>query len=68
MARLTKQETKLHQQTLDLVHSDKILTFDEKEFILQNYQGDGVEEPVLSLHLPILHGTLLLTLVALVGV
>ncbi|MEN4636200.1 methyltransferase [Pantoea agglomerans] len=42
MARLTKQETKLHQQTLDLVHSDKILTFDEKEFILQNYQGDGV--------------------------
>jgi len=42
MARLSKQQTKLHQQVLELVHSDKELTFDEKEFILQNYQGDGV--------------------------
>ncbi|WP_313683897.1 hypothetical protein [Pantoea sp.] len=42
MARLTKQQSKLHQQVMDLVHSDKVLTFEEKEFILQNYQGDGI--------------------------
>lgn len=42
MARLSKLQTKLHQQVLELVHSDKQLTFDEKEFILQNYQGDGI--------------------------
>jgi hypothetical protein len=42
MAKLTKKETKLHQQALDLVHSDKPLTFEEKEFVLQNYCGDGI--------------------------
>lgn len=42
MARITKNQSKLHQQVLDLVHSDKVLTFEEKEFILQNYQGDGI--------------------------
>ena len=42
MTRLSKQQTKLHQQVLELVHSDKQLTFEEKEFILQNYQGDGI--------------------------
>lgn len=42
MARLSKKETKLHQQVLELIDSDKELTFEEKEFILQNYQGDGV--------------------------
>ena len=42
MAKLTKKETKLHQQVLDLVYSDKPLTYDEKEFILQNYAGDAV--------------------------
>lgn len=43
MAKLTKKETKLHQQALDLVHSGKTLTFDEKEFVLQNYCGDGID-------------------------
>lgn len=42
MARLSKQQTKLHQQALDLVHSDAVLTFEQKEFILGNYQGDGI--------------------------
>nr|WP_109217085.1 methyltransferase [Klebsiella pneumoniae] len=42
MAKHTKNETKLHQQVLDLVYSDKPLTYDEKEFILQNYAGDAV--------------------------
>lgn len=42
MARIIKAESKLHNQVMDLVHSDKVLTFEEKEFILQNYQGDGI--------------------------
>ncbi|KEA51849.1 methyltransferase [Mangrovibacter sp. MFB070] len=42
MGKLTKKETKLHQQVMDLVHSDRQLTFEEKEFILNNYAGDAV--------------------------
>ena len=42
MARLSKNQSKLHRQVLDLVHSDKTLTFEEKEFILSNYQDDGI--------------------------
>ncbi|ECF2231851.1 methyltransferase [Salmonella enterica subsp. enterica serovar Kentucky] len=42
MAKLTKNETKLHQQALDLIHSDKVLTFDECEFIFDNYCGDAI--------------------------
>ncbi len=42
MGKLTKKETKLHQQMMELVHSDGALTYDEKEFILQNYVGDAV--------------------------
>lgn len=43
MAKLTKKETKLHQQTLDLIFgSDKKLTFDECEFCFDNYCGDAV--------------------------
>ncbi|ECD3897901.1 methyltransferase [Salmonella enterica subsp. enterica serovar Gloucester] len=43
MAKLTKQQTKLHQQSLDLIFgSDKPLTFDEVEFCLSNYCGDAV--------------------------
>ncbi|NIG74179.1 methyltransferase [Klebsiella sp. Ap-873] len=42
MARLTKKETKLHQQVMDLVYSDQQLTHDDKEFILLNYAGDGI--------------------------
>lgn len=36
--RLTKSQSKLHQQCMDLVHSDRRLTEDEKLFILDNYQ------------------------------
>ncbi|WP_320337778.1 MULTISPECIES: class I SAM-dependent methyltransferase [Citrobacter] len=42
MARITKAQSKLHQQVMDLVHSDKALTFDEQLFILENYKGDGI--------------------------
>lgn len=37
MAKLTKQQTKKHNQILDLVHSDKALTYDDKIFILENF-------------------------------
>lgn len=37
MAKLTKQETKKHNQILDLVNSDKPLTYEEKVFILENF-------------------------------
>lgn len=42
MAKLTKNETKLHQQALDLIHSNKVLTFDECESIFDNYCGDAI--------------------------
>ena len=42
MARLTKKETKLHQQVIDVAHSDKHLTDSEREFILLNYAGGGI--------------------------
>lgn len=35
--KLTKQQSKLHKQALDMVHSDKALTWDERKFILDNY-------------------------------
>ena len=38
MAKLTKQESKMHVKVMDLVHSDRSLTMDEKLFILSNYQ------------------------------
>ena len=38
MAKLTKQQSKLHLQAMDLVHSDKILSWDERKFILDNYR------------------------------
>lgn len=37
MTKLTKQQSKLHLQAMDLVHSDKVLTWDERKFILDNY-------------------------------
>lgn len=37
MTKLTKQQSKLHLQALDMVHSDKVLTWDERKFILDNY-------------------------------
>lgn len=41
MAKLTKAESKAHNKALDLVHSDRELTFDEKVFILENYHEGG---------------------------
>jgi hypothetical protein len=35
--KLSKQQSKLHQQAMDLVHSDRRLTWDERKFILDNY-------------------------------
>lgn len=37
MTKLTKQQSKLHLQAMDLVHSDKVLTWEEREFILDHY-------------------------------
>lgn len=37
MAKLTKAETKKHNQILDLVNSDRPLTYDEKIFIIENF-------------------------------
>ena len=42
MARITKKESALHIQVMDLIHSDKQLTQDNKEFIFNNYKGDGI--------------------------
>lgn len=38
MAKLTKQESKLHLKALDFVYSDKPLKMEEKLFVLENYQ------------------------------
>lgn len=37
MTKLTKQQSKLHLQAMDLVHSDQALTWDERKFILDHY-------------------------------
>lgn len=42
MAKITKKESKQHQQVMDLIYSDKELTFDERLFVFENYKGDGV--------------------------
>lgn len=42
MARVTKKESTNHNRVMELVHSDKQLTQDDKEFIFNNYKGDGI--------------------------
>lgn len=37
MAKLTKAQAQSHSRALDLVHSDRQLSLDEREFILDNY-------------------------------
>jgi hypothetical protein len=37
MARVTKKESQLHLKVMELVHSDRALTEDDKEFIFNNY-------------------------------
>jgi hypothetical protein len=35
--KLTKQQSKDHQKAMELVHSDRVLTWDERKFILDHY-------------------------------
>ena len=42
MARVTKKESQLHLKVMELVHSDRQLAEDDKEFIFNNYRGDGI--------------------------
>jgi Predicted RNA methylase len=42
MARISKRESANHNKVMELIHSDKQLTQDDKEFIFNNYQGDGI--------------------------
>lgn len=42
MARISKKESANHNKVMELVHSDKKLTQDDKELIFNNYQGDGI--------------------------
>jgi len=53
MARISKKESANHNKVMELVHSDKQLTQDDKEFIFNNYQGDGIGATgvILTLHL-----------------
>lgn len=37
MGKITKEQSKLHDQANDLIHSDKPLSFEEKEFVLENW-------------------------------
>ncbi|MDA5495841.1 hypothetical protein PGS50_21675 [Yersinia intermedia] len=42
MGKLTKQQSKLHQQAMDFIYSDSVLNFEQKEFILDDYHGAAV--------------------------
>ena len=42
IARVTKNESQLHLKVMKLVHSDKYLKENDKEFIFNNYRGDGI--------------------------
>ena len=42
MARVTKKESQLRLKVMELVHSDRQLPEDDKEFIFNNYRGDGI--------------------------
>lgn len=42
MARVTKKESQLHLKVMELVHSDRQLAEDDKEFIFNNYRGHGL--------------------------
>ncbi|QMV28967.1 hypothetical protein AP1_0260 [Aeromonas phage AP1] len=43
MAKISKQALKLHNKAMDLVHSDKVLSWDERRFILENYQEGATQ-------------------------
>lgn len=40
--KINKKGNEITSAVIDLVHSDRALTYDEKEFILLNYAGDAV--------------------------
>lgn len=42
MARVTKKESQLRLKVMELVHSDRQLTEDDKEYIFNNYRGDDI--------------------------
>ena len=48
MARVTKKESQLRLKVMELVHSDRQLTEDDKEFIFNNYRGDGIGATVMT--------------------
>lgn len=42
MATITKKESANHNKVMELIYSDKQLTYDDKEFFFNNYLGDGI--------------------------
>lgn len=42
--KLTKEQSKNHKKALDLIESDKVLSFDEKIFIFENYQEGATND------------------------
>lgn len=48
MAKLTKEQSKKHQQCLELINSDKALTWEEKDYIIENYQESYAQLNSLS--------------------
>lgn len=48
MAKLSKEQSKRHQQALDLIHSDRRLTLDERIFILEHFHEGATEMNSLS--------------------
>ena len=48
MAKLSKQQSNLHLQSMDLVNSDKELTTDEKQFVLNNYNPNATNLTTIS--------------------
>lgn len=56
MARSTKQETRLHQEVLDLVHHYKKLSFDKKNQLVKVIRVIALVVLVHFLHQSILRG------------
>jgi len=48
MSKLTKEQSKKHQQCLELINSDKNLSWEEKDYIVENYQESYAQLNSLS--------------------
>ena len=48
MAKLSKQQTKLHNQAMDLIHSDKVLSENDIWFFYENYREDASHNTTLN--------------------